>query len=112
MGIGPGGSVTPAEKFGLVSRAGTVTRVVENAVKPWPRRANGGRKAFRRPLDVTLDAAQQRVVDLPGPRHALVLGEAGFGKTTVALRRLEALAHRAGPAFRGAVVVPTEGLCG
>lgn len=106
---GPGGAVTLLEKFGLVSRAGTVTCVLEDTVKPWPRRAVPS-QGFSSPLDVTLDPAQQRVVELPGARHALVLGEAGFGKTTVALRRLEALAHKAGPSFRGAVVVPTEGL--
>jgi DNA helicase IV len=44
----------------------------------------------------------------------LVLGEAGHGKTTVALRRLEfvwsALKKRPGRPPRAAVVVPTEGL--
>lgn len=72
------------------------------------------RRAFQSPLEVTLDPAQQRAVDLPRNEPVLMLGEAGFGKTTVALHRLLALraqsllpGHRR---FRGAVVVPTEGL--
>ncbi|MBL9039676.1 MAG: hypothetical protein JNG84_14260, partial [Archangium sp.] len=48
-------------------------------------------RVFRSPLEVTLDVTQRRVVDLPPEVHALVLGEAGFGKTTVALHRLLAL---------------------
>jgi hypothetical protein len=107
---GPGGVVKLVEKFAFVARAGIVDRVLELPRSSWPRRAGATPGGFRSPLDVTLDPAQQRVVDLPASRHALVLGEAGFGKTTVALRRLEALARAAGPDFRGAVVVPTEGL--
>lgn len=68
------------------------------------------RRPFRSPLEVTLDPAQQRVVDLPARRHALLLGEAGFGKTTVALHRLASLQARAGEPFRGLVLVPTIGL--
>lgn len=77
------------------------------AIPPRPREA---RKPYRSPLDVTLDPAQQRAVDLERGRPLLLLGEAGFGKTTVALHRLVALkrAHHSG--FRGAVIVPTEGL--
>jgi len=40
----------------------------------------------------------------------LLLGEAGFGKTTVALHRLARLRAQAGPGLRAAVIVPTEGL--
>ena len=65
---------------------------------------------FRSPLEVTLDAAQQAVVERPPQQSVLVLGEAGFGKTTVALHRLVALRAKFGRAFRAAVVVPTEGL--
>jgi len=67
------------------------------------------RKPFRSPLEVTLDPAQQRVVDLPPRENVLVLGEAGFGKTTVALHRLVALREK-NLDFRAAVLVPTEGL--
>ena len=38
-------------------------------------------------VDVTLDAAQKRLVELPPAGTLLVLGEAGYGKTTVASRR-------------------------
>jgi DNA helicase II / ATP-dependent DNA helicase PcrA len=72
------------------------------------------RRAFRSPLEVTLDPAQQRAVDMPQHEHLLLLGEAGFGKTTVALHRLLSLRDRhladGARRFRGAVLVPTEGL--
>lgn len=67
------------------------------------------RTPFRSPLEVTLDPAQQAIVDLPASQSVLVLGEAGFGKTTVALHRLVALREK-NLDFLGAVVVPTEGL--
>ncbi|MDX2015796.1 MAG: ATP-binding domain-containing protein [Myxococcaceae bacterium] len=79
-----------------------------------PGRPPKARHAFRSPLEVTLDPAQQRAVDLPRHEHLLLLGEAGFGKTTVALHRLLALRQRSFDEgqrrFRGAVMVPTEGL--
>jgi DNA helicase IV len=62
------------------------------------------------PADVVLDAAQRSIVELPAGQAVLLLGEAGFGKTTVALHRLARLAERAGPRLRAAVIVPTEGL--
>ena len=62
------------------------------------------------PADVVLDAAQRRIVELPAGRPVLLLGEAGFGKTTVALHRLAHLRQRTGPGLRAAVIVPTEGL--
>jgi superfamily I DNA/RNA helicase len=61
-------------------------------------------------IDVRLDPAQRRVVDLPVGRALLVLGEAGHGKTTVALHRLAHLWRRASARPRAAVVVPTDGL--
>lgn len=61
-------------------------------------------------VDVHLDAAQRAVVELPRDRHVLVLGEAGHGKTTVALHRLAHLRRSADTKFRAAVLVPTEGL--
>lgn len=74
------------------------------------RRPPSVRRPFRSPLEVQLDPAQRRVVDLPPERNVLLLGEAGFGKTTVALHRLVALRERSPRRFRGAVMVPTDGL--
>jgi len=62
------------------------------------------------PADVVLDAAQRRIVELPVGKPVLLLGEAGFGKTTVALHRLAHLRQRTEPGLRAAVIVPTEGL--
>jgi DNA helicase-2/ATP-dependent DNA helicase PcrA len=77
---------------------------------PLAPRPASARRPFRSPLDVELDAVQKRAVDLPADRSLLLLGEAGFGKTTVALHRLVELRARAGRRFHGSVVVPTEGL--
>ncbi len=65
------------------------------------------------PVLVQLDPDQRRAVELPASKSLLVLGEAGYGKTTVALHRLafltrQALASR--QPFRAVVIVPTEGL--
>lgn len=86
------------------------------------RRADSGWQAApaRRPQPVVgpprahaalpvLDPEQQRAVDLPADTSLVVDGEAGVGKTLVALYRIAALA-RARPGFRGLVLVPTEGL--
>ena len=62
---------------------------------------------------VELDAAQQSGVELPSERSLLILGEAGFGKTTVALHRvahLRAQALAARRRFSALVLVPTQGL--
>jgi DNA helicase-2/ATP-dependent DNA helicase PcrA len=61
-------------------------------------------------IDVHLDPAQRAVVDLPAGRSVLVLGEAGHGKTTVALHRLARLARAQDGRFRVAVLVPSLGL--
>jgi DNA helicase II / ATP-dependent DNA helicase PcrA len=61
-------------------------------------------------IDVHLDPAQRHVVDLPAGRSVLVLGEAGHGKTTVALHRLARLAQAAPGDFRTLVLVPSVGL--
>lgn len=61
-------------------------------------------------IDVTLDPAQRGAVELPATRSVLLLGEAGHGKTTVALHRLARLYKAAGRSFRAAVIVPTDGL--
>jgi hypothetical protein len=62
---------------------------------------------------ILLDADQQRAVDLAGTRSLVVDGEAGVGKTLVALYRIAALSRAAAAArrrFRPLVLVPTEGL--
>jgi hypothetical protein len=71
--------------------------------------------ARRRPaslIEVALDAAQLSAIRQPAGGGMLVLGEAGHGKTTVALHRLAHL-WKVAPGSRrprAAVVVPTEGL--
>lgn len=65
------------------------------------------------PAAVQLDPVQRAAVELADERSLLVLGEAGFGKTTVALHRLARLArlaHAARRRFRALVIVPTPGL--
>jgi DNA helicase-2/ATP-dependent DNA helicase PcrA len=65
------------------------------------------------PIEVELDAEQRRGVELVPSRSLLILGEAGFGKTTVALHRiahLRALARAEGRPFAALVLVPTRGL--
>jgi DNA helicase II / ATP-dependent DNA helicase PcrA len=65
------------------------------------------------PARVELDPVQRAAVLLPASRSLLVLGEAGFGKTTVALHRLAHLARAAQQGrrrFRALVIVPTPGL--
>lgn len=60
-----------------------------------------------------LDPEQQRAVDLPADMSLVLDGEAGVGKTLVALYRLAALERRArekSRRFRALVLVPTEGL--
>lgn len=62
---------------------------------------------------VVLDPVQLAAATLPDDRSLLVLGEAGFGKTTVALHRivhLRARARAAERSFAALVVVPTEAL--
>ncbi|MFO0631300.1 MAG: AAA family ATPase [Nannocystaceae bacterium] len=62
---------------------------------------------------VLLDPVQRGAVELPRDRALLVLGEAGFGKTTVALHRVAALARAAataGQPLRSLVIVPSEPL--
>lgn len=62
---------------------------------------------------VVLDLEQQRAVDLPADTSLVVDGEAGVGKTLVALYRAASLARRAAARsrrFRALALVPTEGL--
>ncbi len=67
------------------------------------------RPGDRRPRTVKLDAAQQAIVDRPPNEDVLVLGEAGAGKTTVAVHRIQRLLAR-NPRWRAGVIVPTEPL--
>jgi DNA helicase-2/ATP-dependent DNA helicase PcrA len=75
-------------------------------------RARGQRRRAPSLIDVDLDPAQRGAVELPQGRALLVLGEAGHGKTTVALHRLAHLQRtfEGATAPRLAVIVPTEGL--
>lgn len=62
---------------------------------------------------IVLDADQQRAVDLPADTSVVLDGEAGVGKTLVALYRVAALQKRARERdrrFKALVLVPTEGL--
>jgi len=83
---------------------------------PGPRVAPRPPRQRTRPLAparVELDPAQRAAVELAVERSLLVLGEAGFGKTTVALHRLAFLARAAREArrpFRALMLVPTPGL--
>src|SRR5690606_27266465 len=94
----------------LVGDDRAVTRAGE---QPRPRPAPLPTPMPDRSLLPVLDAEQQRAVEL-SPDTSLVLdGEAGVGKTLVALYRLAALDRRArarSRRFRALVLVPTEGL--
>lgn len=62
---------------------------------------------------IVLDREQQDAVDLPADTSLVLDGEAGVGKTLVALYRVAALERRArtkSRRFRPLVLVPTEGL--
>lgn len=94
---------------GAIVRAGNGWDLVPGSVLAWTARTQ------RASIDglVALDATQSAAVELPAERSMLVLGEAGFGKTTVALHRLarlRALAVAHERAFAGLVIVPTEAL--
>jgi ATP-dependent DNA helicase UvrD/PcrA len=73
-------------------------------------RPHGQRARPASPVDVELDPAQRAVVNLPPRETVLILGEAGCGKTTVALHRLRALRLAGNERFRAACIVPNEGL--
>lgn len=94
----------------LVGDDRIVTRDGERAVaRPAPPRT----EAIDRSALVILDPEQQAAVDLPGDTSLVVDGEAGVGKTLVALYRVAALERRArakSRRFRPLVLVPTEGL--
>ncbi len=73
-------------------------------------RPHGQRARPASPVDVELDAAQRAVVELPAREAVLILGEAGCGKTTVALHRLRALRLAGNERYRAVCIVPNEGL--
>jgi hypothetical protein len=61
-------------------------------------------------IDVELAPEQRAAVELPAGRSLLILGEAGHGKTTVALHRIAHLWRQAAEGVRACVIVPTSGL--
>jgi len=61
-------------------------------------------------IDVTLDPAQAAAVRRPLGGAMLILGEAGHGKTTVALHRLAHVYKHATGRFRAVVLVPHASL--
>ena len=87
-----------------------VTREAE-AARPRPTPPVGPPRD--RDATIVLDPEQQRAVDLPADTSLVLDGEAGVGKTLVALYRVASLQRRArevGRRFRPLVLVPTEGL--
>jgi DNA helicase II / ATP-dependent DNA helicase PcrA len=103
----------------LIGDDRVVTRPDERAVvRPGPAPAGGAesedaREGIARSRLVVLDPEQQAAVDLPADASLVLDGEAGVGKTLVALYRVAALARRAearSRRFRALVLVPTEGL--
>lgn len=76
-------------------------------VRPEPERAQARRRS---PIEVELDAVQEAAVARPAGTQLLVLGEAGCGKTTVALHRLARLRASTYASARCVVLVPSEGL--
>src|SRR5262249_29249046 len=87
--------------------AAPLAREADTLFTPRPAAA---RKRIPSLIDVELDEAQRAAVERPQGRALLVLGEAGHGKTTVALHRLAHLWRPSRGRPRAAVVVPTDGL--
>ncbi|MCA9692488.1 MAG: AAA family ATPase [Myxococcales bacterium] len=76
-----------------------------------PARDALARKHKPSPMAVTLDPAQRALVEAPAGESLLVLGEAGYGKTTVALHRAAWLSRQVeSAAGQALVIVPTPGL--
>ena len=85
----------------------------DGTIVPSERPAPDAGPAPDRALLPVLDPEQQRAVDLPADTSLVLDGEAGVGKTLVALYRIASLAARAkqhSRRFRALVLVPTEGL--
>ena len=108
--VGRGGHEARGGLDTLVGDARVVTRDGERPVeRPAPVPAS---EVDRSGL-VVLDPDQQAAVDLPADTSLVLDGEAGVGKTLVALYRVASLARRAevrSRRFRALVLVPTEGL--
>jgi len=79
-------------------------------MRTFSKRPSELREHARSLIDVDLDPAQRAAVERPGSGAMLILGEAGHGKTTVALHRLLHLYRHAAGRFRAAVIVPHAGL--
>jgi hypothetical protein len=89
----------------------TVARAGGTASRPRPAPPFGPPRD--RDATIVLDEEQQRAVDLPADMSLVLDGEAGVGKTLVALYRVAALSRRArehARRYRALVLVPTEGL--
>lgn len=75
------------------------------------RRPAAARSLRPSPMVVTLDPHQRRVTEHGKGRTVLILGDAGYGKTTVALHRaLRLLPPKGVRALGTLIIVPTEGL--
>ncbi len=87
--------------------------VTRDGEQPRTRPSPAPATARDRDAVIILDPEQQRAVDLPADTSLVLDGEAGVGKTLVALYRVASLDKRAredGRRFRALVLVPTEGL--
>lgn len=93
---------------GLVLRDGE-WRLVPNGRSLAPARTGDG-SGRRVPRADELDGLQRTAVKLPAGTPCLITGEAGSGKTTVALHRLAHLTRAKSAAFRSLVLLPSEPL--
>ena len=102
-----------AGRGGLAALIGDDRVVTRGGERPVVRPAPAPAREVDRSQLVVLDPEQQAAVDLPADTSLVLDGEAGVGKTLVALYRVAALARRADARsrrFRALVLVPTEGL--
>jgi DNA helicase-2/ATP-dependent DNA helicase PcrA len=107
------GNVTERWIFANGDLVGEDVRLTANGEVARPRPSPPKITPRDRDAAIVLDADQQRAVDLPADTSLVLDGEAGVGKTLVALYRVAALARRAKERdrrFRALVLVPTEGL--
>lgn len=106
------GRLVAVTKDGVELRRGGDGTWSRRGTKPlaFLRRPGAKPNATRAPIEVVLDENQMRAVTTDPSRSMLVLGEAGFGKTTVALHRLAHLYRQSTGDFYAAAIVPTEGL--
>lgn len=90
----------------MTQPAATVTPILPH-LQPRPLRKRQHAPTL---IDVELAPEQRAAVELPAGRALLILGEAGHGKTTVALHRIAHLWRQAPEGVRACVIVPTSGL--